>query len=214
MWIIIRKNIIGIVIILTSSSVLSHAKESATDRLNIFVQSIVTFKADVKKTIIDFQGRVVEESRGKFLFERPGKFRWDYWHPYTQQFIADGQKVWFYDIDLEQVTVSPQGATSANTPAILLSEKTQLDDGYMLTDISLENKPLRIKLVSRDAKSIFQIIILAFNSSSLQQMVIKDKFEQYTRLNFTKVSENIGITNDAFIFIPPEGIDVIGSYGL
>ena len=214
MLMIIKKNIMGIIIISALLSVLSHAKESATDRLNILIQSVITFEATFKQTVIDSQGRVVEKSKGKFLFKRPGKFRWDYWQPYNQQLIADGQRVSFYDIDLEQVMVFPQNETLANTPAILLSGKIHLDDSYMLTDISLENEPLCIKLVPKDTKSIFQIIILTFNSNSLQQMVIKDRFEQYTRLDFTQVSKNIGISNDVFIFTPPKGIDVVGGSGL
>ncbi len=211
---ITKKNIMSVIIILTVSFVTSHSKEFAIDRLNMLMESIGTFKANFEQTIINCQGQVIEVSRGNFLFKRPKKFRWNYRRPYNQQLIADGQRVWFYDIDLKQITVSAQNETLANTPAILLSKIIHLNHRYIFTDVSLKNELMRIELVPKDARSMFPTIILAFDSNGLQQMVMKDGFEQYTRLDFTQVSKNISIKNNVFIFTPPEGIDVVGSPGL
>ena len=42
-------------------------------------------------------------SSGTFAFARPGKFRWSYDKPYEQLLVGDGDKLWIYDPDLNQV---------------------------------------------------------------------------------------------------------------
>jgi outer membrane lipoprotein carrier protein len=192
----------------------SSAADSATDKLNVFVQSVVTFKANFKQTVIDSQGQVVEEAEGQFLLERPGKFRWDYQEPYPQQIVADGQRIWFYDADLEQVTVQLQKEVLADTPATLLSGEDLPEDKYVLTDIPSDDGMAWVKLVPKEVESNFQTVTLAFDKNGLGQMVMQDSFGQRTRLVFHQVQENVELSQDAFVFIPPAGVDVVGDSGL
>jgi len=192
----------------------SSAADSATDKLNVFVQSVVTFKANFKQTVIDPQGQVVEEAQGQFLLERPGKFRWDYKEPYPQQIVADGQRIWFYDADLEQVTVQLQQEVLADTPATLLSGEDLPADKYVLTDIPSDDGMAWVKLVPKEVESNFQTVTLAFGRHGLGQMVMQDSFGQRTRLVFHQVQENVELGKDDFVFIPPVGVDVVGDSGL
>ena len=210
-----KKNSLGLVAMVSMLLSLSvMAAESATDKLNVFVESVVTFKANFKQTVLDPQGQVVEEAHGEFLLERPGKFRWDYQQPFPQHIVADGQRIWFYDVDLEQVTVQSQLEVLADTPATLLSGETRPEDKYLLTDIPSEDGLLWVELVPKDVESNFQTVTLAFDQFGLQQMIMKDSFDQRTRLVFTQVQENVELASDAFVFTPPEGVDVVGDSGL
>jgi len=210
-----KKTSLGLVAIVTVLlSFSAMAAESASDKLNTFVESVVTFKANFKQTVIDPQGQVVEEAQGEFLLERPGKFRWDYQEPFPQHIVADGQRIWFYDVDLEQVTVKSQLEALADTPATLLSGETRPEDKYLLKDIPSEDGLHWVELVPKDVESNFQTVTLAFDKFGLQQMIMKDSFEQRTRLVFTHVLENLELSNDAFVFTPPEGVDVVGESGL
>lgn len=208
----ISLGLIAMLTVMMSFSLL--AAESATQKLDVFVQTVVTFKANFKQTVIDPQGNVVEEAQGQFVLERPGKFRWDYQEPYPQHIVADGQRIWFYDVDLEQVTVQSQLEALADTPATLLSGETRPEDKYLLTDIPSEDGLFWVELVPRDVESNFQTVTLAFDQHGLQQMIMKDSFEQRTRLEFTHVLENVELANDEFVFTPPEGVDVVGESGL
>ena len=208
----ISLGLVAMVSMLLSLSVM--AAESATDKLNVFVESVVTFKANFKQTVLDPQGQVVEEAHGEFLLERPGKFRWDYQQPFPQHIVADGQRIWFYDVDLEQVTVQSQLEVLADTPATLLSGETRPEDKYLLTDIPSEDGLFWVELVPKDVESNFQTVTLAFDQFGLQQMIMKDSFDQRTRLVFTQVHENVELASDAFVFTPPEGVDVVGDSGL
>ncbi len=206
----VRNHNIATFIILTMLlSPTSHAGESATDRLHIFIKSVVTLKANFKQTMIDSQGQIMK-AQGQFSFERPGKFRWEYHQPYSQYLVADGQQLLSYDADLEQVIIYPQHPTLADTPASLLLDQSPPEDSYMLTDVPSEDGLLWVKLVPKDAKSIVHYVTLAFGEYGLQHMVIQNNFEQHIQLEFNQISENLVLAEDAFSFTPPEGVDVIG----
>jgi len=201
------------IMVMTLSLSLSAA-ESATEKLNQFVQNVVTFKAKFTQTVLDPRGQVLEEAQGFFILERPGKFRWDYDMPYPQHIIADGERIWFYDVDLEQVTVKSQLEALADTPATLLSGETLPSDKYLLSDISSEDGLSWVELIPKDVDSNFQTITLAFDQQGLNQMIMKDSFDQQTRLVFSQTTENSTLLADVFVFTPPSGVDVVGEAGL
>ncbi|PHS24529.1 MAG: outer membrane lipoprotein carrier protein LolA [Methylophaga sp.] len=190
------------------------AAESGIDKLNDFVQTVETFQADFTQTVFDPNGEVMEQAQGTFALDRPGRFRWDYQDPYPQHIVADGQRIWFYDVDLEQVTVNSQLEALADTPATLLSGETRPEDKYLLTDIPSDDGMLWVELVPKNEESSFQTIVLVFDETGLRQMIMKDSFDQQTRLVFNNIIENPKLADDLFVFTPPEGVDVVGESGL
>ena len=98
--------------------------------VNAFVNDVVTFSGDFEQSLMDPDGRLLETTSGTLEIQRPGRFRWVYREPYEQWLIADGTNIWSYDVDLEQVTVKPQGDALANTPALLLGGSEQAMDQF------------------------------------------------------------------------------------
>lgn len=80
----------------------------------------------------------VRSSSGSLRFLRPKYLRMEYQQPYRQEIVADGQKMWFYDADLEQVSVRPQSSVVvAETPlAALLTARTlgDLRSGFSISE--------------------------------------------------------------------------------
>ncbi|MCX4187963.1 outer membrane lipoprotein chaperone LolA [Methylophaga sp. OBS4] len=189
---------------------LALAQTSGSEKLNAFVQQVGTFQAQFQQVVLDPQGNVIEEAQGQFQLQRPGKFRWDYRQPYPQQIIADGQNVWFYDVDLEQVTVKSQLEALAETPATLLSGDVVPEDKYQIRDVPSDDGLQWVELIPKEADSNFQTVTLAFDNNSLQRMIMQDSFDQRTRLVFSQVKENVTFAQDAFEFTPPAGVDVVG----
>jgi outer membrane lipoprotein carrier protein len=187
-----------------------YAEDSATTQLNDFVQKVMTYQAKFKQSVINPQGQVIEEATGTFVLERPGKFRWDYVEPFPQQIVADGQRIWFYDVDLEQVTVKSQQEALADTPATLLSGQALPEDKYSLTEIETDDGFNWIQLIPKNQESNYQTITLAFDNAGLRQMLMKDSFDQRTRLVFSQAVENADLDKDTFVFQAPEGVDVVG----
>ena len=186
------------------------AQNSGADRLNEFVTNVQTFDAHFEQTVIDAEGNTLEQAAGQFQLERPGKFRWDYQAPYPQQIVADGQKIWFYDVDLEQVTVKAQQEALADTPATLLSGEVVPADKYHIQNLPSDDGLMWVELSPKDAESNFQSVTLAFDDKALRQMIMRDSFDQRTRLSFSQVRENPRFDDHHFDFIIPEGVDVVG----
>lgn len=186
-----------------------HADE-AVSRLNQFVAEVSTFQAVFTQTVVDADGNIIEEADGEFYLSRPGKFRWDYVTPYAQQIVADGQRIWFYDEDLEQITVKNQDEALADTPAGLLSGKSMPEDAYNITAINKDDDLQWVELTPRDDESNYQRVQLGFDDTGLQQMLMTDAFDQRTRLMFTEVKINPDLDADRFDFTPPAGVDVVG----
>lgn len=187
-----------------------QAEEDALSRLNQFVAEVSEFQAMFTQTVVDSEGNIIEQADGEFLLSRPGKFRWDYVTPYPQQIVADGQRIWFYDEDLEQITVKSQDETLADTPAGLLSGKSMPEDAYKITAIEKSDNLEWVELTPKDAESNFQRVQLGFDEIGLQQMLMTDAFDQQTNLQFTEVKINPSLAADRFNFIPPAGVDVVG----
>ena len=195
---------------LLSLSVGAVHADDAVSRLNQFVAEVSTFQAVFTQTVVDAEGNMIEEADGEFYLSRPGKFRWDYVIPYAQQIVADGQRIWFYDEDLEQITVKNQDEALADTPAGLLSGKSMPEDTYNIATIAKDDALQWVELTPKDDESNYQRVQLGFDDTGLQQMLMTDAFGQRTRLLFTEVKVNPELDAGRFDFTPPAGVDVVG----
>ena len=197
-------------LLLSIMAIPAMADNSGMQQLNRFVEQVKTFQAQFQQTVLDQNGNVLEQAEGQFHLNRPGKFRWDYQEPYPQQIVADGNKIWFYDEDLEQVTVKSQQEALAETPASLLSGDFVPADKYDIRPIESKDGLNWIELKPKQDEANFQMITLAFDKGALKQMIMRDSFDQRTRLIFSQVKENPSIGQKTFQFTPPAGVDVVG----
>jgi len=181
------------------------------DRLNAFFAEKGAMSAEFVQTVQGAAFAQPEESRGTLLMQRPGKFRWDYRLPYEQQIIADGKRLWIYDMDLEQVIVKPLDAALGDTPALLLSGDSSVAQRFDIKELTDRNDGLLwVELLPKQADTGFNAVRLGFDKHSLRSMELVDGFEQTTRLVFSNVKTGITLPADTFVFVPPEGVDVIG----
>ena len=77
---------------------------TGSDRLQTFMNSTRSMRAHFEQTIVDRNGKLTQTSNGTFEFARPGRFRWVYLKPDPQTIVSDGQTLWLYDPELNQVT--------------------------------------------------------------------------------------------------------------
>jgi len=183
----------------------------ATDRLNDFFAKKGAMRADFVQTVQGAAFVQPEESRGTLLMQRPGKFRWDYHLPYEQQIIADGKQLWIYDVDLEQVIVKPLDKALGDTPALLLSGDGEVGQRFDIKELPDKGDGLLwVQLLPRQADTGFTTVKLGFDQQYLRSMELVDGFEQVTKLAFSNVETGIKLPVDTFVFVPPQGVDVIG----
>ncbi|WP_374089055.1 outer membrane lipoprotein chaperone LolA [Methylomicrobium lacus] len=186
----------------------AQADDKPVQQLKAFLASSRSLSADFKQVLIDEQGRPVRTSFGVFYLQRPGKFRWDYQKPFAQQIVADKGKVWFYDKDLEQVTVKKLDESLGSTPALLLSGEVSLDDNFTIEGQGKEGDMQWIKLSPKSAETTFKYILIGLDKDSLGGMELSDNFGQLTRIYFSNVLINPPIKQTLFQFEVPKGADV------
>jgi outer membrane lipoprotein carrier protein len=183
---------------------------AANDVLHRFFSETASFKADFEQTVFDDKLRPMQATAGAMLLARPGRFRWDYAKPYEQHIVGDGEMVWLYDVDLEQVTVRAMKDALGSTPAQLLSTTEPLEKNFTVELLGDSKGLLWFELVPLQEESQFQRIRLAFDSEALSRMELQDALGNTTLLEFHNMRRNITVDAAAFHFEPPPGVDVVG----
>lgn len=186
------------------------AQASAIDSLRTFVQKAQTFKAVFSQTLLNKNIQVMQEATGVMMFERPGKFRWTYEKPYQQLIVGDGSRVWFYDQDLNQVTVRRLDVAIGSSPAALLAGSSTIERNFDLAEIEVNDDMEWLEAIPKTKESTFELIRMGFSQKGeLREMVLRDNFGQFTLLVFTDLETNPVLSPDLFQFTPPKGADVI-----
>jgi outer membrane lipoprotein carrier protein len=178
------------------------------DALFKFFDHLQSLKADFTQQVFGPGGKLQQTTKGQVIIQRPGKFRWDYSVPYEQHIVADGKKIWFYDVDLEQVTIKPQDSTMANTPASLLSGAGKLSDQFDVLAVMREGKDW-FELVPKKSDSGFEALYLMLDKDMIRVMELKDSFGQFTRIGFENEVINKTYPASTFRLDIPADVDVI-----
>lgn len=175
-----------------------------------FLTDVTTMQGRFKQSLIDAEGAVVEASSGTLEIERPGRFRWIYDDPYEQWLVADGTNVWSYDVDLAQVSVKPQSAALANTPAMLLGDAANALAQFRFEGSQEEGATTWVRMRPVDSSSGFDRVELGFRDGELYRMVFFDNLEQTTLVEFMAIEINRPIDDTRFVFVVPEEADLVG----
>jgi outer membrane lipoprotein carrier protein len=186
------------------------AHAAPLDRLRAFVRDTQTARTPFTQTVTDRNGRVVQRSNGEFTIARPGRFRWTIDKPYRQLVVGDGERVWIYDEDLNQVVVRRLGEALGSTPAALLAGREDVEKAFTWKELPAADGLdwLVATPIAKDAA--FSEIRLGFDAKSLAALELVDGFGQKTVVRFGEMLKNPALAPDAFRFVPPKGADVIG----
>ena len=171
-----------------------------------FFSDLQTLQADFDQQVVDSNNRLVQSSQGRMWIMRPGRFRWDYETPYRQQLVADGERLWSYDEDLEQVTVQAAAQVLTATPAMLLSGNQPLEDVFIIEASGTE----RVQLTPKSDDSNVTGLQLYFANDLLQRIEARDTFGNTTAFTFSNLKRNPELQPALFHFEPPAGADVVG----
>ena len=194
----------------------SVAWADGLDSLQNFIQHTRSGRADFTQTVTaptrDGKPGRVKTSSGTFEFQRPGKFRFDYQKPFVQTIVADGQTLWLYDVDLNQVTERAQAQVLGQTPAALIAEATDLN--ALKADFTLSAEPARdglqwVKAVPKARDGQLQQVQVGFDGNQLAALEILDSFGQRSVLKFGPMQLNPPLPARTFQFKPPAGADVL-----
>ena len=185
------------------------ASAGPIEKLHAFIEQTRSAKATFTQEVIDANGVVQQQASGTVQFQRPGKFRWTYDKPYEQIIVGDGEKLWIYDKDLNQVTRRNLDKALGSSPAALLAGADDVDKYFSLNAIGVRRKLDWLEVKPYNEDSLFEKVRMGFRGNTLEVMELRDHFGQKTTITLSNLQRNPKTPPDLYTFTVPKGADVV-----
>jgi outer membrane lipoprotein carrier protein len=195
--------------LLLALALATPAQAGAVAALREFLAQTKTARGAFTQQVTRGNAPAAAPSAGTFVFERPGRFRWTYVKPYEQVLVADGERLYLYDKDLNQVTVKRITAALPASPASILFGGNEFERDFAVADAGQRDGLEWLTATPRLKDSQFERIEIGFRDGLPAAMVIADSFGQVSRLAFDLAERNAKVEAQAFRFVPPPGADVL-----
>jgi outer membrane lipoprotein carrier protein len=199
-----------IAVMLLAVAGMPPADATGIAQLGAFLQGTKSGRATFTQEVAAKGARPARGASGTFTFLRPGKFRWSYEKPYEQLIVGDGDKVWIYDRDLNQVIVRKLDVALGANPAALLAGDNALERHFDLADGGVHAGLEWILAKPKSPDSGFEHVTIGFRENLPRVMELKDAFANVTTLVFGTFERNAVLDAATFRFAPPPGADVVG----
>lgn len=198
-----------LVLFLALATSVAHA--GAREQLDVFSNGVQGLSARFEQKVYDAGGALKETSSGTVQLQAPRQFRWEYLKPYPQLIVADGDHIWIYDPDMEQVTVRQQSLEEQNSPLAMLIDIGQMERQFQVTEGGQGQGLDWLALAPRKPEEApFDRARLGFGPAGLVQMEMFDGLGQRTVMAFSPWTRNPAFAPGTFVFVKPEGVDQIG----
>jgi outer membrane lipoprotein carrier protein len=190
---------------------IAPARASGIDQLRAFLTQTKTARGEFVQRVGSRNSPKTQNSSGTFVFQRPGRFRWVYSKPYEQVIVADGEALYLFDKDLNQVTVKKLTGAIPASPASILFGSNQFEKDFEVRDAGVRDDLEWIVALPRSRDTPFDRIEIGFRDGLPAAMQLADSFGQTSLLRFARVERNPTVDPQTFRFTPPSGADVLDS---
>ena len=193
-------------------------ENAATSRSLALLSRLTTFTADFSQTVLGASSELLQSSEGKIRVQRPARFRWEVKGPYPQLIVSNGELLYLYDPDLEQVQIEYTRESLSGTPALLLSGTTeQITHSFRVesahdSDATLSADRMEsFILYPRDQTSLYRRMVINFSGALPVSFQIIDNLDQRTEVVFSNIQSNIVLDPELFQFNILPGVDITGN---
>ncbi|MAK89977.1 MAG: outer membrane lipoprotein carrier protein LolA [Oleibacter sp.] len=213
------KHLISAVLMLISLTIASIApayadNDAALKDFLARIKNLQTLDSRFEQSTRDNHGQLLQSMTGQLTVAKPGKLRWHTDEPFEQLVVSDGELVWVYDMDLEQVTIRDMDQRIQETPALLLTGDAGNVEKSFLVEEEKAGDETVFQLVPKDNSQLFESLEFHYRDQQIVRMMIFDAAGQITEIRFDGVAINQPVDDQAFVFNVPEGVDVIdGRHG-
>jgi outer membrane lipoprotein carrier protein len=176
------------------------AAPTLQERLDTFQ----TLSAEFTQTTLSDGAK--ETLKGIMKIKRPNRFYWKIEQPYPQEIVSNGQTLWQYEPDLDQVIVRKVDAELQGVPLLLLSGKTS--ELETLFTVKAESDS-RFTLTPKSEDQVVKKVVIAFSQDRLKSLTIENTLGQDIQIVFSKVEQNTPLEDQAFEFKIPKGVEVL-----
>jgi outer membrane lipoprotein carrier protein len=185
------------------------------DQIQKFYDSTKDFQAAFQQEYFSKALGRKKSSSGFIYIKKPGKMRWDYKQPRAKHFVADGQALYIYDPDLEQVMVDRKFSGSQLTTAVtFLWGRGNLKDEFKVefskrTDLGGPEHYVLELLPKKNARFKRLTFVVAKKNFQVVETLVVDPGDNINHIFFAKASINVGLKDQSFVFKIPAGVEVI-----
>lgn len=190
----------------------SGIADSPTEELSAVLGHLAHFSADFNQLTTDADGFEIQNSTGHLWVTKPRKFRSHTNPPLEQVLVSDGELLWYYDPDLEQVTIQKLELLSSNQPALLLAERIDDIGSHFLVDHYADESAAYYVLSPREKDSSVTSLVIETRQGTLSKIEVYDTLKQKTAITFSAIEENVPIPPATYHFDIPEGVDVVKEF--
>lgn len=184
---------------------------TALEQFKIFVANTKSAKGEFSQQQIKMQdgkAKVSKTALGSFMFARPGKFIWTYTKPYEQTLQTDGDQLYIYDKDLNQVTIKALGGALGASPAAILFGGSELEKNFTLKEVGVKQDLEWLEAIPKTKDSQFEHIGIGMKDGLPVALELRDSFGQISLVTLKGVERNPVFKSDQFKFVLPSGADV------
>ena len=181
----------------------------AIPQLRDFIAGTQAARGEFTQTTVRGTGQRIETASGSFAFSRPGRFRWEVRKPFEQLVVADGERVYHFDRDLNQVTTRKLAGAVDASPAAILFGSSDLDRAFSLREAGSRDGLEWLDAMPRSRDAGFERILLGFRAGMPEGMEVVDAFGATTRFTFRAIERGARVDAALFRFVPPKGADVV-----
>jgi outer membrane lipoprotein carrier protein len=183
--------------------------DTAREQLRAFVDQVQSASGDFSQYTVGPQGQTKPPQRGRFLFMRPGRFKWDVVKPYEQQIVSNGREIYQFDPDLNQVTVRKVNQALGASPAAILFGSGSLEQSFEVMALPNREALVWLRAKPKQADAGFVHVDLGFKDGLPHRIILLDAFGQTTHVELAALIRNPGLSASNFDFVPPQGADVV-----
>lgn len=184
--------------------------------LKDILKEMTSLQGDFHQKVFTEKGKILQESHGKMWLKKPAQFRWEVQGNDPRIVVANGQKVWDYDKDLEQVTIQEVTQGYASAPIFFLTGDTHsISKDFQINAMAANNQQCMSNsdqcflLKPKVKQGAFQWIRIGFKNKSLKELELLDQLGQQSIFLFDHIVLNRDISPKQFQFIPPANTDVV-----
>ena len=181
----------------------SQAEPSPAERLVGLLSVITSLHATFEQS-----SRSQGSQAGEIWLEKPNRFRLETVAPLSQTIVSDGDALWTYDRDLEQVIISTLSNRIDTLPILLLTG----DAGKLVTDYRVDFFEDEIQqyflLHPHDDQSVLGRLSITFEKGQPVSVGVDTATREPTIIDL-KVVPDSDVSETLFQFALPAGVDVI-----
>jgi outer membrane lipoprotein carrier protein len=155
---------------------------------------------------------ISDEARGKMYVKRPGKMRWEYESPEVQIIITNGNRLWVYRPDDNQVMVgkAPQFFADGKGAGFLADIRLLRRKFEITAADSPDERFYALKLRPMETIEVSEIhLYVSRDSFTVQRVITYNPYGDETRIDLIDSRFDRIPDDSLFTFTIPDGVDVL-----